>query len=437
MSTSTIGHVGVPAAVAKDSRSSVRALWTRLGANPGRFFKITGGSAVLFAAVYAVTSQQQYVSSNNAVVSAQVVSLKVPIEGYVSGFQVNVSEKAEKGQLLGHITNSRVDNSNVLGYDEKKTDAVANSHAASIVRTELLRERQQLENRAKEHDAIAARRITDLLDQSQKLYDAKIAVQEETVRKLKRAEQLFSEGIISRNNLEVYQSQNEVAIREAEAQLSALTAIQAEAEAARKGLSAQMTENDVAYSRQRIDEINLRLADLDRALSIYTAQATSSAELEESAKERIDLLRSTDLVAPISGTIWKLGTSEGERVGVGDMIAEFVDCNRSFLLVSIPQDRVPDIAIGSTAQFRLSGEAQNRTGKVTSIDGDGELTDHRKMAVLPGASNGKTGSALVRISLSSGTSNVNGNECIVGRTARVLLPTNSSSFLSRNFRSLR
>lgn len=435
MSTSTVDQIGVPVSTEQKTKDASGLFVEALKKVPNRFFKISGGSLVLFAGVYAVTSQQQYISSNNAVVSAQVISLNVPIEGYVSGMQVHLSDRIQKGQILGRVTNSRVDDSSALGFAERGAESEANVKGALLAREELIRERQHLQDRTLEHDAIAGKRIRGLVDQAQRLYDAKIAYREESSRKLARTRQLFDSGIVSRNDFEVVESQYEVAAKEAEAQKSALAALKAEEEAAGKGFSAQMSETDVPYSRQRIDEINIRIADLDRVIAVHSAQASSSEALSQAEREHFNLLRSSDLVAPVSGMLWKIGTSEGERVGAGDMVAQFVDCNSSFLVVAIPQSRVPDVKVGGTAQFRLAGESKDRTGIVTSVDGDTNVNAQGKLAILPASAPGKSGNALVRVALQA--SNSPSGECIVGRSARVILPSNGRGVLARSVSSLR
>ncbi len=73
-------------------------------------------------------------------------------------------------------------------------------------------------------------------------------------------------------------------------------------------------------------------------------------------QHRIDLLRSADIVAPSAGMIGKLGAADGERLAIGDMAEEIVNCNAPFLLAAIPQNRSSDVEIPGVVQFRLSSE---------------------------------------------------------------------------------
>src|SRR5260370_17091351 len=68
----------------------------------GRLLKIGFGASMLLAAAYALLSEQGYVASNNAVVSANLISLRVPIDGEVSKLNVQVGFPVNKGVEIGH-----------------------------------------------------------------------------------------------------------------------------------------------------------------------------------------------------------------------------------------------------------------------------------------------------------------------------------------------
>ena len=130
--------------------------------------------------------------------------------------------------------------------------------------------------------------------------------------------------------------------------------------------------------------------------------------------------------------IWRLGASDAERLGAGDMAAELVDCNAPALLVAIPQDRFSDVKIGGLARYRLSGELNDRSGAVLSVAGQGNLSHSDHYAALPVAETGSTIMAQVAVKTPEG-----GNEpCLIGRTARVLLPTTGGGLFDRISRRL-
>ena len=206
-----------------------------------------------------------------------------------------------------------------------------------------------------------------------------------------------------------------------------LGAVQAQLDAAIRGVMIDAGGNDVAYSAQRADEVRLRLAELDRALDTAIADAEESASRLADETRRIDLLRSAKMAAPSAGMLWKVGSSNGERLGAGDMTAQLVDCGAAFLVASIPQNSYADVVLGGEARFRLSGETAERTGTIVSVTGDASLIGDRNLAAVPADQHKAT--AMVRIAVPP-SRNI-AAECLVGRTAHVLLPTVGRSFMDQ------
>src|SRR5262249_46104151 len=155
-----------------------------------------------------------------------------------------------------------------------------------------------------------------------------------------------------------------------EAQRGNLVALTAQLSAARNGIVADNNGTDAPYSQQRADDVAMRVGELRReqqALDAEIAQSELSAAKE---RMRAEKLATSYLNAPTTGMIWKVSATSGERVGAGENVAQIVDCGAAFIMASVPQDRVPDIEIGSEVEYRLSGDLQKRVGHVVSVTGD-------------------------------------------------------------------
>ena len=61
-----------------------------------RGIKITAAASLLVAGGYAMLSERGYVVSENAVVSAYVTSLRMPIEGFISDINAGVGTSVEQ-----------------------------------------------------------------------------------------------------------------------------------------------------------------------------------------------------------------------------------------------------------------------------------------------------------------------------------------------------
>jgi multidrug resistance efflux pump len=169
----------------------------------------------------------------------------------------------------------------------------------------------------------------------------------------------------------------------------------------------------------------MRLAEVEREIAYLGASEAETSARLDAERHRFDLLHGADLIAPSAGMLWKLGASEGERLAASDTVAEMVDCRSAFVVAAIPQDRFSDIEIGGLARVRLSGETLDRVGRVVSLTGEASLANDRNLAAAPPVQRVATATARIEVASSANAA----RDCLVGRTARVLLPTSADSGL--------
>ena len=206
------------------------------------------------------------------------------------------------------------------------------------------------------------------------------------------------------------------ATREAAAALAAMQVEISAREAAQNGVRVEPGSNDVTYSIQRADEIRILLTQIDRSI----ADLDSAAEQTREKLENHQRGKQTEasVIAPISGMIWKVGALNGERVNPGDVVLELVDCSRAFVVARIPQYRIPDVSVGMEAHFKFVGETSERLARVISVQSGGLRERVERFAALPLPE--REPSATVILSPFSMPNTA--SECLMGRTARVLLP---------------
>jgi hypothetical protein len=137
-------------------------------------------------------------------------------------------------------------------------------------------------------------------------------------------------------------------------------------------------------------------------------------------------MHSAIISVPSPGMIWRVGAAPGERVSPGDLLAQIVDCGAALLAVSVPQDQLPEIDLGSgVATFRLAGELQDRTGHIIAITGEAAVRGDAALATVPVAGTKPVATVLVAVQPSPNRL----GSCLVGRTARVLLPASGGGWL--------
>jgi multidrug resistance efflux pump len=236
---------------------------------------------------------------------------------------------------------------------------------------------------------------------------------------------------VTEADFERRQSESEIAKFEQTAAEAEVAELQTELDAAGKGILAEPgVSGDVPYSQQRIDEIKLRLADLHATRANLVLRAGQTAADVTRQLKHSELMRSSAIIAPVTGTVWRLESTNGEHIGNGDTLTEIVDSSHPFLLISIPQDRVPDIQLGAQVKFKLSGEAQQRTGTVVSIAGITGDDENRRFAAIPLPHSTKR-MAAVRVRFDD----MQSSDSLVGRTARAVISATGRNLLSQSLAS--
>ena len=308
--------------------------------NKGRV-KITIGLSVLLAGGYGVFSEQNAISSSNAVVSAYVVVVRTPIDGVVQALPSPPNLHVRPGQSLGYIENARVDEQHLENLRVIEERARSEADAMVIEQSALGLQQKELLARARAHAKAVSGRIQLKLLGEQRVLLVKQAAEKQASLDLERGRKLREGGIIADADLQRLQTQYEIATKETQAQQAAVSEERAEADSAAQGIFIEPGYSDIDYSRQRADEIGLRLADIEHSLAALQIQAQSAKEDLDKESQRAQLMSRADLVSPISGLLWKLDAMNGERVGTGDSVAEFVDCEQAFVLVKFRRTECP------------------------------------------------------------------------------------------------
>jgi multidrug resistance efflux pump len=385
----------------------------------GRAIKLSVAAAVLGIGAFALYSRQGYVASNNAVVSAELVSIRAPIDGIVSGHVGGVGTKVHRGETIAVVTDPWFDDQRLTDLRATLERLERQKKNAEDDKAGLIGMAAKLEERVSTHTKANAERLRGLVAEAEKALAALVARQNQAQFDVDRQVPLQSSGVVSRAEAQRKVSALEAAKQDTAAQQGRLASLRAEAEAATAGVLSSHGGIDVSYSAQRIDQITIEVANLTRLIADFGAEAETTAARLADEERRAARMREARLTAPVSGIVWRQGTSDGERIAKGDTAIEIVDCAETVLLVAVPQDRFADIELGGTAKFRLSGELVERKGKVATIMGQPDEQRDAHFAARPVSE--PIATIIARVTMQPEENG--GDACLVGRTARVLLPT--------------
>ena len=391
----------------------------------GRPLKIGLAGTLLIGAVGTLVVGQSRVTTDNAVVSAYVLSVRSPIPGEVSELRLRVGDTVKEADVAARVVNDRVSDEHLVDLRSEVVRTKAERAALENQRQALATLRAALVARSEDYRAAQTAYAAAFSDEALGQLAGGALRLELARRAMQRKVSLCHSGDAPLADVDRATAEEQTAEADVSAGAARLAYLRARQAAVAQGLYLDAGGNDVSYSAQRIDEVDLRLADIGRAVAELAAKQ-ASAEMRLTAEEHhFDAFSKADLELPAGGMVWKLGASNGERIASGDTLAQVIDCGASFIVASIPQRQFSFVQVGSAARFRLSGETTDRTGRVLSVTGDSSVAIDRNLAATPIADPAST--AVVRIEMQA--SGNNGAACLVGRTARVLLPRTGGGLL--------
>ena len=401
-----------------------------------RILKIAFAVTLFGGGAFGMLSDSTYISSSNAVISAYVVDVRSPIDGIISNLPLAAGTLVTSGQLLGDVQNPRIDRQHLDNVLTLESGSQSTVNALIAERASLEQQQKALLARSYvDTSAVASRLDQQAAAATRTLSGLQQALAEAAIE-LRRGQQLHDAGIIADAALDKLRSAHLIAVEQVAAQQSTLASIRSQASNATRGILTEPGDaSDIAYSRQRADEIAIKLVDNANALTIARGQADESHLIAAAETVRSGLMRQSQIHSPVPGVVWKINTTNGEVISGGTSVLSVVNCNQQFVLAQIPQDRVPDVAVHREARIRLAGESEVREGTVVSVSGDALKLPDAKLAALPFQESSQQ-MATVLISLDPGGSPTSERHrpqhpqdenppCLVGRTVRVLIPTYS------------
>jgi multidrug resistance efflux pump len=394
---------------------TLRLPWLRLA-------KLGAAAAVLSVGGYAILSNELAVVTDNAVVSSYTVPLRTPIDGVVDAMPLKVGDLVHQGDRIATVTDDRVNTLHLIDLREHLTRARAELAVVSAEMSSLETLRAALQRRAEYFREWSAVRIQGLLTEAQDQLLSLNFRRDEAKQTLDRRAALADRGFTSVADLDKAKADFGSALNDAQAQQGRIVTFEAQLAAIKNGIITDPGSTDTPYSQQREDEITIRLQDLTQQRQFIASDIDETTGRLASEDARIAKMRTAVMNAPTAGMIWKINSAHGERINAGEPIAEIVDCNSAFIIADVPQARVPNISAESKVQYMISGETATRYGHVSSVTSDPTDGDHN-LAAIPFEEKGATATVRVRID--------GDKACLVGRRARVVLPSSGSDFLSR------
>jgi multidrug resistance efflux pump len=306
------------------------------------------------------------------VVNAPLVTIVSQLDGHVAGDWVGRTTVLSAGQPVVAIVNNRVDNRTEMELAGSREAARERLAALRASIAELTGLKAALEQRSLDHLAAWKGHLEhDIKEGAAALASARIA-ERQTGDALSRGASLIAKGAVSRATYDDLSYGHQRAASEATRATAGLARREADLIAARAGIMlADSNWSDVPYSRQRLDEIDIRLTSLHNDEGVLLAAITEIEAKYAADKARIARLSREELIAPVNGVVWRSWVTPGAAVVRGTPLLEVIDCTRVYVEATTRESFFEALAPGQQVRVRLEGSGKDIPGTIRSIVGPG------------------------------------------------------------------
>ncbi len=350
----------------------------------GHIARIAFALVLLFVIGFVYLPHLFYTYSITAIVSAPVISITSPIEGILKDAPPIMGTELKAGDVIGVVENLR--------FDRWRLDDMATEMKGITEKTEAMKqEKEKLEDIKAELaksfqtyiGSLEERLKIDIQRAKEYLKERGDTISESKAEYLRKSK-LYRKGVVAENQADSAFFKAERATKSAEQTKLDIERLQAQLKSLQQGIFINMDgRTEVAYQKQRIDDISMRQHDLDSKIKEATIREEAlkkSVMLEEA---RFKKMSEATITAPFNGVAWRVFSSKGIHVDTTRPILEMVDCSNVFVDTSIHERYFNKVKPGDSATVRLVGDKRVLKGKIQSVRG-GSLSES-STAFLAGA----------------------------------------------------
>ncbi|NOY71668.1 MAG: HlyD family efflux transporter periplasmic adaptor subunit [Gammaproteobacteria bacterium] len=412
----TVPHFPVSSPPINSKKSKKQHAKSRLSI--ARLIRITISIIVIALALWAFLPGLIYPVSRNAVVNAQVMTIRAPIQGEIISLLSTAGQITSKGELIARIEDNRIDRSKQAAMLAEQATLLEKMRALEKEVAELNNFQGRLKNNAKAYQSLVNKHYVALLAETDTKLTAIRAIASETKAKLGRQSILFSKGLTTQAAFDAIQREDRVARAELKEVERVIERLGVERESAMRGVYIGDGFNNVPYSQQRGDEIDLLLQVVQSNLRDADIRLREVGRQIDVEQERLASNSGADLIAPDDGHIWLDLVSVGEYVTAGTPLMQIAKVSHLFLIVTLNERHFETISIGDPATIDFIGSQGKLDGTVERIQGSKSKLPESRLAVASPPIKSNEFFVFVRLDNNKLNSDAN-NYNQVGRQAKV------------------
>ena len=393
-----------------------------------RFLRIGLGLLVIVVGLYLIIGEQLAGTSADAVINAQVLILRAPIDGTLRLDVRALGARVGPNELLARVVDPRPDDTRLLDLQRAAQQLTIALSRLQDRGTVLQASRAAYQKQAETYAAGRIRQIEARIAEASSTMAAAQSRLRDSDAVRRRASELGRAGFQSQADLSRTQSAYEVVEQDVQAASDRVRYLSVELESARQGAFLGDSNTDAPYSQQRIQEISLQLAETAADVKEHEERLVSLRKQIDEEKLRLGRFTEASITAPVPAILWEIMSGSGEYVRRAQDVVRIVDCTSTVVTASVRESVYNRLKVGDAAQFRLLGEPTIYEGSVIRLAGSGAQTIYRSLAIGPSDEH------LKRFDVALAFPALNADparSCAVGRTGRVIFSAGPLQFWRR------
>ncbi|MDK1385692.1 efflux RND transporter periplasmic adaptor subunit [Sinorhizobium sp. 8-89] len=384
-----------------------------------RMTRIAVGILLLMLVVAVLLPGLTGFTSLDGTVNARFATINAPIDGEIAEPPPPIGTPVAEGETLAIIRNERVNRTVLASLRAEHRTAVDRVAALERERDELVSLRDQLAERL----AVFKSATIASLERELRILRKRVEVSraQDVVARvdLDRRQELESKGIFTRKMVEAAEAAGAATGGELEISNLTVELLQQRLDAVRQDIFVVADgQNDVPYSRQRQDEVIVRINDLNTRIAENRTRASQTEQQMIEEEKRVGNLESATVPSPFEGVVWARSIVGGSNVVLNNEMMRILDCRELFVDILVPEVDYDEIYPGRDAEVRLFGRGEVFKGQVQALKGSSAVVEKDSLAANEPETDERN--ARIRILLAPSALNTDfANFCQVGRTVQV------------------
>ncbi|MBP2233833.1 multidrug resistance efflux pump [Sinorhizobium kostiense] len=384
-----------------------------------RITRVSVGILLLLLVVVVMLPSLTGFTSLDGTVNARLAVINAPIDGEIAGPPARIGTPVREGERVAAIRNDRVSRANLASLRAEHGTALRRIAALARERDSLVRLRNQLAERLELYQRTTIASLERELEIVEKRVE--VARAQDVVARLDydRRQELESKGIFTRKMVESAEAAGAAAGGEVEINSLTVALLKQRLDAVRRGVFALGDgQNDVPYSRQRQDEVIIRINDLNTRIAENRTRASQIEVQIAEEDKRVRSVETATVTSPFEGVVWSRNVVSGSNVILNNEMMRILDCRELFVDILVPEVDYDEIYPGREAEVRLFGRSEVFKGEVQAVKGSSAVVEKDQLAANEPETEERN--ARIRILLQRSALNTDfANFCQAGRTVQV------------------